>query len=204
VRFPLCALLFAALSATSPKAQPQVYIGDRAAQPGTVSIHVEKVYYDVEGSTPDALAAQLGRHGPQVSGERYFGLTEWEVHAEYRWDKGRGGCRIKNLRVRASVQTHLPRWRRAATAPTPLSGAWRRFLAALDWHEHGHRILAEEAAESIRVKLAALRAPDCAQVEASAYEEMYAVLNEYERYNEDYDAATDHGRTQGATWPPSP
>lgn len=187
----------------SVQAQPHVFVSD-ARDPGAVSLRVEKVYYDVEGATSDALADELGRHGPQVSGERYFGLTEWEVEADYRWDRRPGECRIKHLRVRASVQTHLPRWHRAAVAPAPLSGAWTRFLAALDWHEHGHRILAEEAAESIRTRLAALRASNCSLVESDAYSEMYDVLNQYEQYNEEYDAATDHGRSQGATWPPKP
>lgn len=203
MRTLLPALLLVSLSTMAVQAQPHVFIADGARDPGAVSVRVEKVYYDVEGATPAALADELGRRGPQASGERYFGLTEWEVEADYRWDKRPGECRIKHLRVRASVQTHLPRWRRAAVAPTPLSRAWTRFLAALDWHEHGHRVLAEEAAESIRTRLVALRAPTCARVESSAYDEMRDVLNEYERYNEDYDAATDHGRSQGAVWPPN-
>lgn len=204
MRRSLRALLLVLLNASALQAQPRVFVADGMADPGNVSIHVDKVYYDVEGETPDALADQLGRRGPEVSGERYFGLTEWEVHAEYRWDKRLDGCRIKGLTVRASVQTHLPRWRRASAAPESLSGAWRRFLTALDWHEHGHRVLAEDAAEAIRVKLAALRAPTCTRVEARAYSEMIEVLNEYERYNKNYDAATDHGRSQGAIWPPRP
>lgn len=204
MRLLLLALLLVPLGTSASQAQPRAPFSAEATDPGVVSIHVERIYYDVEGETPAALAVQLGRHGPQVSGERYFGLTEWKVHAEYRWDQRPGSCRIDGLRVRASVQTHLPRWRRAATAPESLSGAWQRFLAALDWHEHGHRILAEDAAEAIRIRLAALRAPTCERVEAEAYRELIDVLNDYERYNQDYDAATDHGRSQGAVWPPRP
>lgn len=175
-----------------------------ASDPGIVSLRIEKVYYDVEGETPDALAAQLVRYGPQVRGKRYFGLTEWAVDAEYRWVRRPTGCSINSLTVRAAVQTHLPRWGRSATASRELRGAWDRFLHALDWHEHGHRALAEEAAEVIRVRLGALRAPSCAHLEVQAHREVITVLNEYETYNNAYDVATDHGRSQGAVWPPRP
>ena len=204
MRSILYVLLIVLLGTSALQAQPRALLIDETADPGAVSIHVEKVYYDVEGETPAALAAQLGRHGPRVRGERYFGLTEWEVHAEYHWDQRPDGCRIEGLRVRASVQTHMPRWRRATAASESLSGAWKRFLSALDWHEHGHRVLAEDAAETIRKRLRTLRAPTCPRVEARAYGELIDVLNEYEQYNRDYDAATDHGRSQGAVWPPRP
>lgn len=204
MRLLLPVLLLVLWDTSALQAQPWALLIDETADPGAVSIHVEKVYYDVEGETPAALAAQLGRHGPRVQGGRFFSLTEWEVNAAYRWDQRPDGCRLQGLRVRASVQTHMPRWRRTAAAPTSLSGAWRRFLAALDWHEHGHRVLAEDAAETIRKRLRTLRASTCPRVEAMAYREMDDVLNEYEQYNRDYDAATGHGRSQGAVWPPKP
>jgi len=204
VRSLLSVLLLVLSCAGTTQAQPLALLMAETADPGAVSIRVEKVYYDVEGETPAALAAQLGRHGPRVENGRFFSLTEWEVRTEYRWDQRPDGCRLVGLRVRASVQTHMPRWRRTDAAPESLSGAWGRFLAALDWHEHGHRDLAEEAAEAIQKRLSTLRAPTCPRVEARAYGELIDVLNEYEQYNRDYDAATDHGRSQGAVWPPKP
>lgn len=204
MRLVAIALFFALLSLAPLSAQPRAMAEPARSSAGTVSIRVEKLYYDVDGETPTALAAQLGEHGPEVSGEQYFGMTEWEVHAEYRWAKRPSGCRLAGLVVRASVQTHLPRWNRGDTAPASLSGAWGRFVHALEWHEDGHRALAEDAAEAIRGELVALRSPSCARLEAEAHRTVIAVLNEYERYNVEYDAATDHGRTQGAIWPPQP
>ena len=204
MRSLLSVLLFVLLGTSALQAQPRVMLVGETMDPGAVSILVEKVYYDVEGETPAALAVQLGRHGPRVKGGRFFSLTEWEVNAEYRWDQRPDGCRLQGLRVRASVQTHMPRWRRTAAAPESLSGAWKRFLSALDWHEHGHRVLAEDAAETIRKRLRSLRASSCPRVEVRAYSELVDVLNEYEQYNRDYDTATGHGRSQGAVWPPRP
>lgn len=166
--------------------------------------NIEKVYYEVEGDTPRALAVQLGQLGPEARGKRFFGLTEWEVNAEYRWREQPNGCTINDLTVQVRVQTHLPRWQRPAHAPQELTGAWTRFVASLDRHEHGHRALAEEAAEAIRSKLASLRTATCARIEGRAHREVVTLLHEYERRNLAYDAATGHGRTQGAVWPPGP
>ncbi len=199
VRVLSAVLLLLSLSLSSLHAQPR-----SQAEVGVVRSQVEKVYYDVEGETPDALAAQLGQRGPLESGMRYFGMTEWEVRTEYRWRERSNGCTIDDLTVRVSVQTRLPRWRRQAQAPSDLRGAWARFLFALDRHEDGHRALAEEAADAIRRKLASVQTATCARVEEQAQREVVAVLNEYERRNLAYDAETGHGRTQGAVWPPGP
>ena len=199
VRIFPAVLLLTLLSLASPRAQVLAQ-----ADVGVIRSQTEKVYYDVEGDTPHAIAVQLGQRGPRARGQRFFGMTEWEVNAEYRWRERPTGCSIDDLTIRVAVQTHLPRWRRPAHAAPSLQGAWGRFLAALDQHEHGHRALAEDAAEAIRQRLASLRTATCARIEARAHREMEALLDEYERRNLAYDATTGHGRTQGAVWPPGP
>lgn len=205
MRFPSAALLLALLSVSSVQAQPRAVgppVVDASEDDGTVRLHIEEVHYEVTGGTPAALAAALERHGPQESGRAHFARTEWEVDATYRLVRRRGSCRLGALTVRAHVQTRLPRWRRSATAPVALQKAWGRFYRALARHERGHRVLAEEAAEAVRRRLVDLRGATCASLEAEAHREVVAVLNEYERYNRAYDAATGHGRTEGAVWPP--
>jgi predicted secreted Zn-dependent protease len=199
VRILSVVLLLGLLSLSPARAQSHA-----KTSVGVVRSHAEKVYYEVEGDTPHALAMQLDQRGPRARGQRFFGMTEWEVNAEYRWRERPNGCAIDELTVHVAVQTHLPRWRRPAHASSSLRGAWSRFLAALDGHEDGHRALAEEAAESIRRRLATLRTRTCRRIEAQAHREMLALLDEYERRNLAYDAETGHGRTQGAVWPPGP
>jgi predicted secreted Zn-dependent protease len=199
VRFPSAVLLLALLSPPILHAQPRP-----PTAAGVVRSTVEKVYYEVEGDSPGALAVALRQRGPRARGKRFFAMTAWKVNAEYRWRERPTACAIGDLTVRVAVQMHLPRWRRPRRASPSLDGAWGRFLAALDQHEQGHRALAEEAAEAIRRRLAPLQATTCERVEARAHREMRSLLDEYERHNLAYDEATGHGRTQGATWPPSP
>ncbi len=169
---------------------------------GAVRTRAEKVYYEVDGDSREDLAAALQQHGPRIQGKRFFGMTEWTVSAEYRPMEGGTGCAVRDLTVRVSVQTRLPRWTPLAGASVDLSGVWERFVAALDEHEDGHRALAEEAADAIRRKLAAVQAPSCDQLDLAAQREMTVVMREYESHNLAYDAETGHGRTQGAVWPP--
>ena len=207
-RLTVAALLFL-LGGSALHAQPRaatfpgpVTTASDRASAGVVRLHLDKVYYDVDGATPGALAAALEARGPRMRGRRFFGMTEWEVRANYRGARRADACHVQDLTVRVSVETHLPRWRRRHSASPALQRAWSQFLDALDRHEQGHRVLAEQAAEAIRMRLAALEAPTCRRLEAAAYREVDLVIDEYEEHNETYDRGTDHGRRQGAVWPP--
>lgn len=169
---------------------------------GTVAAHAETVYYEIEGLSRAEITASLRAHGPDVRGQRFFGLTEWEMSVGYRPAEVEAGCAIDDLKVHVSTETHLPRWPSNAVASPALSGAWDRFITALDHHEDGHRVLAEEAAETVRQRLLAVSAPTCDDLDGAARREMAAVMQEYEALQHAYDAETEHGRTQGAIWPP--
>lgn len=170
---------------------------------GTVQRRAETVYYDIAGLSRTDLAAALREHGPEVHGRQFFGLTEWEMSAGYRPVEDGSRCAIDDLTIEVSVTTHLPRWSRAVAAPSSLRRAWDRFVAALDQHERGHRVLAEDAAETVRHRLLAISAPTCDRLDGVARREMTTVMQEYERRQLAYDAETEHGRTQGAVWPPA-
>ncbi|MDX1532072.1 MAG: DUF922 domain-containing protein, partial [Rhodothermales bacterium] len=169
---------------------------------GRVEVITEEEFYDVEGATAEALAGTLLARGPRVGGKRFFGKTEWEVMAEYRWVERATGCAIEDLDVYALVTVRLPRWQDPHAAPPTLRQQWSRFISALERHERRHRDLAEEAAHAIRWRLVSVRARTCDAIEAAAQREVQHVLDSYERRQRQYDEHTGHGQTQGATWPP--
>lgn len=190
-------------AAPLPEATPPADASAPPARTGVVQRRTETVYYDIAGLSRTDLAAALREHGPRVRGRQFFGLTEWEMSAGYRPFEDGSGCAIDDLTIEVSVTTHLPRWSRAATAPSSLRRAWNRFVTALDQHEQGHRVLAEHAAETVRHRLLTLSAPTCDRLDVEARQEMSVVMQEYERRQLAYDAETGHGRTQGAVWPPA-
>ncbi len=190
-------LLLLALLGPGLHAQPLAPASDA----GAVEVRSETVYYEVHGETAEALGAALAAHGPRIDGQGFFGLTEWEVSASYRWAARATGCAVDHLTVRVAVKTHLPRWHAPADASPAVVAAWHRFVAALDLHEQGHGHLAEEAAFAVRSQLAALRVPDCARMKGAVQRTVAAVMRAYDAHNRVYDAETGHGRTQHAVWP---
>jgi predicted secreted Zn-dependent protease len=194
---------YAESTASRPETTTPTVASMPSARTGTVQRRAETLYYDIEGLSRMDLAAALREHGPTIHGRQFFGLTEWEMSAGYRPVEGESGCAIDDLTIEVSVTTHLPRWSRAAAAPSSLRSAWDRFVAALDQHERGHRVLAERAAETVRHRLLVLSAPTCDRLDVRARQEMSVVMQEYERRQLAYDAETGHGRTQGAVWPPA-
>lgn len=169
---------------------------------GVVTAHAETVYYEIEGLSRAEISAALRTHGPSVHGQQFFGLTEWEMGVEYQPVEVEAGCAIDDLTVHVSTETRLPRWPSDAVASAALSEAWDRFIIALDAHEDGHRIYAEEAAETVRLRLLDIEAATCDRLDSAARRVMTTVMREYETLQRAYDAETGHGRTQGAVWPP--
>lgn len=185
-------------TAAAPAVEPKAEVA--APMAGRVRTRAETVYYAIEGTSRADLSAALRTRGPNLRGRRFFGMTEWEVSAGYRPVEEGGACRIDGLTVEVAITTHLPRWNRSVAVPASLRASWERFLHALDQHEHGHRVLAEEAGEAIRHRLLATTAPACDGLDLAAQRAMAAVMQEYEARNHAYDAKTGHGRTQGAIW----
>lgn len=182
-------------------AQAQTAAGGGAAV-GRVDRHTEFRHYDVQGTSVEELTRSLLAHGPSAQGERFYGLTEWTLNAEYTWVERDTGCTIEDLVVRVLTVTTMPRWEPPRNTPPEFVQAWTRFIRALDGHEAEHRRLAEQAAEAIRWELATLRLPNCGAAEPRAQAMVAAIVEDYNERNRRYDARTHHGVTEGAVWPP--
>ena len=83
--------------------------------------------------------------------------------------------------------------------PAQAKDALNEYLIALRQHELGHFELAKDAAEGIDAEIRALPAmPTCKQLEMVANERGNRLLKEVRRKEKQYDADTQHGKTQGA------
>lgn len=179
-------------------------LGQSDPEIGAVEMATQIVYYDVEGATAAELGASMSVQSPSKARPKFFGVTEWEVNAEYRWVERPTGCRIEDTVIRLLVRTHLPRWRPRGAVDPALRRAWGDFVRYLDVHEAHHRTLIGETGEALRWRLVSLREPTCATIEAAADRVIEAALGDGQEKNEAYDRETGHGQTQGAVWPPLP
>ncbi len=162
---------------------------------GQISIpHATIQYYDIFGSTESELRAQLDAKGPvDPSGYKGDALTRWS----YNWSWlgfGTDACDLSTAAVSYQITVTLPRWNPPANAPPALVAKWINYVHALVTHETGH---VEFAAAQQPVILAAIQNAKCATANAAAQ----AVLQRIRQHDIEYDAATNHGATQGAQFP---
>ena len=81
-----------------------------------------------------------------------------------------------------------------------LKTAWARFATALARHEDGHSRLALAAVAELHKQVAALSDDlDCDTLKKSINDIAKKTLDDFRKRDADYDRATNHGVTQGAS-----
>ena len=94
-----------------------------------------------------------------------------------------------------AVDVRLPHWVRPVEAPADVVPPWDAYQRALILHEQGH---VDRAGAALPTVEDAIRTATCATAEGAAQ----AAVEELQDDQDAYDAATDHGRTQGAVFGP--
>ena len=157
------------------------------------------INYVVYGWNESQVSLQLSQCGPFS----YAGYTTWSLY--WRWDSSTtvtypdNYCVLNDVAVSISAATYLPVWK-VPTSPPPQSGLesiWNNFVSSLTVHENGHKQHGIDAANQIYSILTAHRsACDNATVNAEAN----AIFQKAVDNDVKYDAATNHGGTQGASF----
>ena len=163
------------------------------------------VHYDISGTASAQIRAQLQKLSPMyVDGKQYAGKTTWSMR--YRTLGARAvpsGCEVRQVEVSVSVFYTMPRWVNLDKASAVLSKQWREYYAALLTHEEGHAKIAHAAADTLRAALTRLPANvPCATFREQQSQVNRLVLDQFRKQQAKYDEETQHGRTQGAVFPP--
>jgi predicted secreted Zn-dependent protease len=159
--------------------------------------------YDITGSSAPELRAAMERLGPKdpVDETPYAGFTRWTIDWSYDYT-GTTTCTLTRVRVVATIQITLPRWRGAGSADPAFAAEWARFVAALRRHENGHAEIAKTGARRIARLLGSLPSfRSCARLERAAESTAARTLVKTRLAELAYDEWTRHGDTQGARFP---
>jgi predicted secreted Zn-dependent protease len=140
----------------------------------------------------------LGGH-PGEDGKRYGGNVQCNLRYRFRPEQSGDRCRVAEVITDAEVVLTLPRWTNLDAADEVLRRRWERFIAALRAHEDGHRRLCVEAIAEVRRELLVLTRPTCEELQAASGRTYTAIEARFSRMSSDYDVATRHGETQGAS-----
>jgi len=172
--------------------------------PAGLSVQVDPIhYYKIYGLDSSEVRQQIINCAPNLGGGAdYTGYTTYSL--SWRYDylvSGAGQCAIGNAKVGLHISEVLPAWQSAAQAPASYGTAWQRFITSLDTHEQGHVAFDKQYAAQALADLQNLPAAPCDQISAMADAAVKADLAALNQANDNYDAVTNHGATQGAILP---
>ena len=152
------------------------------------------IYYDIDGASAGQLRTQLDLLGPLgIDGYKGDATTRWYIH----WDwpgYGTSDCDLIQAQISYEIEVVLPRWKMPAKADPGLMGQWAAYMEALIEHEKGH---VEYVVRHSANVLDAIKYADCETAEGEAHK----ILQAIRVHDIEYDAATDHGKAQGARFP---
>ncbi len=159
-------------------------------------------YYEVSGGCEKDLQCQMRQKGITWNdGKKYDSATSWHVKWDYGYDRGPQACSVDSFRVVVEIIFHYPKWVRTSDAPQPLVNKWDDYMKNLITHEKGHRDMAVEAAVELSRTVAELPpALTCAELDREVRALSRARMNKLNDDERAYDAATNHGYTQGAVF----
>lgn len=178
------------------KATQQAYAA--AAPSSALDFAVTLVHYDVSGQDYPTLIRSLRANGPRG----FHGLARWRIDYQYTTTQQQQRCSISSVRLRVSGEILMPRWVDAASAPADIQRHWSDYYAALQQHEDGHIQHGRELAILVRQRLMGLGAVPCETLPALAQREYDRLYGNLKTRDQEYDARTNHGATQGALFRP--
>lgn len=158
-------------------------------------------YYTVFGNTKSQIAGQIHSCSPVVSGgARYAASTDYVINWTFQFQNdATGNCLITTANVGVGIGTILPSWQSTPTTSAGTPASWNTFIANLDRHEEGHASLDRQYAGQILNMLQNFPLTSCDNIQSDANARAKAIVTQLDQANEQYDAITQHGTTQGAT-----
>ena len=166
----------------------------------TVGEQLDYEYYDVYATPNQSLLTTLNQASPiHESGHTFHGHTHWNVKWHFRWQEAssHASCRIIQVQTELTAKIQLPH----LLHPTAQQERqFDQYVSALRVHELGHVENGRQAA--LEIDQGILNLPEmenCAALESAANALGHRILRQYNDKDEQYDAATDHGKTQGAS-----
>jgi predicted secreted Zn-dependent protease len=165
---------------------------------GTLDLDVAVKYYDVQGRDFEGLRQSLNAKGPKG----FHGLSSWRVSYEYTTRPQASACRIATVKTKLVGDILMPRWADESSAPAALQRRWTTYYAALRTHEDGHIALGRELATLVKERLLGLGPAACDRMQATADAEYQRLYQSLRTRDQEYDARTGHGATQGAVFTP--
>jgi predicted secreted Zn-dependent protease len=159
-------------------------------------------HYEVGGETAKDIRAEMDRLGPisQTTNRRFDATTRWYVKWTYRYRNVGQDCAIARVSVTVDIDITMPRLKEDSSAA--LARAFNEFSEKLLAHEEGHAQTGIEIGKRIEVAIRDMPPQQtCDALGHAANALGDRLIKEGNQMDVEYDARTQHGRTQGARFP---
>lgn len=133
--------------------------------------------------------------------QRFAGQADWNIEWQTCLERQPGSCRIAGIDLTVNVTYTLPRWADREWSTREMRARWDRYARNLAEHERGHGEIALQVARLIESDLVGQSAETCAALDAEAASRINTLMRQGEAMQSAYDRSTQHGVTQGATFP---
>lgn len=161
------------------------------------------ITYPVSGTTLAAISKSLDANAmadPHEPNNRFYARTDWYINYRITSKVTTRGCELDKSGVTIALTMTLPAL--ATTAPRDVTDRWGSFIQKAIVHESGHVKLAQDGARTFQRDLGNLApATDCNALDSNAHNLFDKSFAAIDKVNVQYDADTQHGVTQGATFP---
>lgn len=191
-------------------AEPSEAAGVPRTIPGTCSSAARLVertrHYDFFGARPvdadqDLRSRLLTAVDYAGHTQRFAGQSDWNIEWQTCLERQPGQCRIAGIELTVNVLYTLPRWADRDWSTRDLRTRWDRYARSLAMHERGHGEIALKVAHMIEADVVGRAAETCALVDGEVAGRISEIMREGERLQNAYDRQTQHGATQGASFP---
>lgn len=160
-------------------------------------------YYPINGTTSKELRQKLSAQGPIINGEHFDAQVNWYINWNYYWNnQPPGQCQITSVKIKIKIRRAMPKWENEEKANSNLQVKWDKYLKNLSFHEQGHAnngLLAAQEIEQALLNTPAM--PNCKQLKKLLDDTAYSIIEKHNQWDSYYDAQTQHGRAQGASFP---
>jgi predicted secreted Zn-dependent protease len=177
---------------------------DPAAENNEAYVYRERlVYYPVVGDDVYTLRRSIDSYRlVDAFGKRHDADTRSSIHWTYTTSSDASSCSLVSFHTTLDVQITLPQWQVSNEASGEMKQRWADYIRALRLHEDGHVQNGRMEATAISQLLQAVGPhADCGLLDRDVKEQTDRIHRYYEASDIDYDRRTDHGRTQGASFP---
>lgn len=172
-----------------------------------VALTREEKFYQIEGTTPKELRKQLDKYGPidKETNKKFDARTDWVIEWHYYYNESSNECKIDTNRVDVTLTLTFtyPEWKYPPDASSSLVDKWNTYMKNLTLHEEGHAAIASEGAQTIYDTIIAMpSSTTCAALEKATNAAAQEKIDEIKQQQKQYDKDTEHGKSQGAIFPP--